>query len=252
VVFLEDLRGQVSALGRLRGWLGSFTPGLEYRRWGVAAPDAPAVVLFTSGSEGTPKGVVLSHANLLSNYAQARCLIDLRPDAVMFSCLPMFHSFGLNGGFLMPLLGGTKVFLYPTPLHYRIIPELIYEMGATILFGTSTFFKGYARYAHPFDLRTLRYAVAGAERLRPETRAQWMEKFGIRILEGYGVTEASPVIAVNTPIAHKAGSVGQILPGMEYYLEPVPGIGEGGRLIVRGPNVMVGYLLPGADGIRPP
>jgi acyl-[acyl-carrier-protein]-phospholipid O-acyltransferase/long-chain-fatty-acid--[acyl-carrier-protein] ligase len=252
VVYLEDLRTQVSAFGKLLGLLRSFFPVLQHRLWGGAKPDDPAVVLFTSGSEGSPKGVVLSHANLLSNYAQVRCLIDFRPDDVLFACLPMFHSFGLNGGFLMPLLGGAKVFLYPTPLHYRIIPELIYEMGATILFGTSTFFKGYARYAHPYDLFTLRYTVAGAERLRPETRTQWMEKFGIRILEGYGVTEASPVIAVNTPIAHKAGSVGQILPGMEYYLEPVPGIGEGGRLIVRGPNVMVGYLLPGADGIRPP
>jgi acyl-[acyl-carrier-protein]-phospholipid O-acyltransferase/long-chain-fatty-acid--[acyl-carrier-protein] ligase len=253
IVYLEDLRSRVSVAAKLLGLLRSRFPAWHHRRAAAPVePDAPAVILFTSGSEGIPKGVVLSHANLLSNYAQVRCLIDFRTTDLMFSCLPLFHSFGLNGGLLMPLLGGSRIFLYPTPLHYRIIPELIYETGATILFGTSTFFKGYARHAHQFDFDTLRYVVAGAEKLRDETQRDWMEKFGIRILQGYGVTEASPVVACNTPISHRLGSVGQLMPDMDFYLEPVAGLTEGGRLVVRGPNVMRGYLLHGATGIHPP
>jgi len=253
IVYLEDLRGRVSMLAKLLGWLRARLPEAHHRNAAAAAgPDSPAVILFTSGSEGIPKGVVLSHANLLSNYAQVRCLIDFRSSDLMFSCLPLFHSFGLNGGLVMPLLGGSRIFLYPTPLHYRIIPELVYETGATILFGTSTFFKGYARHAHPYDFNSLRYVVAGAEKLRDETQRDWMERFGIRILQGYGVTEASPVIACNTPIAQQLGSVGQLMPDMECYLEPVPGMTEGGRLIVRGPNIMQGYLMHGGTGIQPP
>jgi acyl-[acyl-carrier-protein]-phospholipid O-acyltransferase/long-chain-fatty-acid--[acyl-carrier-protein] ligase len=253
IVYLEDLRGRVSVLARLRGWLQSRLPERHHRAAAAPAePDSPAVILFTSGSEGIPKGVVLSHANLLSNFAQVRCHIDFRPTDLLFSCLPLFHSFGLNGGLVMPLLGGSRTFLYPTPLHYRIIPELIYETGATILFGTSTFFKGYARHAHQYDFSTLRYVVAGAEKLREDTQREWMEKFGIRILQGYGVTEASPVIACNTPIAHRLGSVGQLMSDMECYLEAVPGMAEGGRLIVRGPNIMQGYLLHGGTGLQPP
>lgn len=253
VVILEDLRSTITPLDKLLGWLRSHFPERQYRRYCKRRdPDGESVLLFTSGSEGSPKGVLLSHANLLSNFAQVRCHIDYRRTDLMFCCLPLFHSFGLNGAMLMPMLGGTRVFLYPTPLHYRIIPELVYELGATILFGTSTFFKGYAHHAHPFDFFSLRYTVAGAEKLQDETQRMWMEKFGIRILQGYGVTEASPVVAVNTPIAGRLGSVGRLLPGVEYYLAPVAGIEAGGRLVVRGPNIMLGYLLHGAAGLKPP
>lgn len=249
VVYLEDLRARVGVVDRVAGVLRGRFVVSHYRRLHPRPdPDLPAVILFTSGSEGIPKGVVLSHANLLSNYAQVRCHIDFNLRDLMFSCMPMFHSFGLNAGCIMPLLGGSRVFLYPTPLHYRIIPELIYELGATILFGTNTFFKGYARYADEFDMRTLRYAVAGAERLRDDTVHTWFEKFGVRILQGYGVTEASPVVAVNTPQANRTGAVGQLLPGMSCRLVPVDGISQGGRLCIRGPNVMLGYLLHGKEG----
>ena len=254
LIYLEDVRAGISLRDRLTGVLQARFPRRCYRRSVPQPdPDGPAVILFTSGSEGLPKGVVLTHVNILSNFAQVRVHIDFRPSDILFTCLPLFHSFGLNAGLIMPLLGGSKVFLYPTPLHYRIIPELIYELGATILFGTNTFFKGYARHAHAFDFNSLRYVVAGAEKLRDDTRQMWMDRFGIRILEGYGVTESSPVISVNTPIVNKTGTVGQLLPGMEYRLLPVDGIEEGGRLIVRGPNVMRGYLLHGGDGgIIPP
>lgn len=252
IVFLEDLRDRIRWWDRLFALLSAPFAGLQHRINAMhRSPDRPAVILFTSGSESVPKGVALSHANLLSNYAQVRCHIDFRPSDLMFSSLPLFHSFGLNAGFIMPMLGGCRIFLYPTPLHYRIVPELIYELGATILFSTNTFLKGYARHAHPFDMTALRYVVAGAERLGDDTMRIWYDKFGIRVLQGYGVTEASPVIAVNTPLANRAGTVGQLLPGMGSYLAPVPGIQEGGRLVVRGPNTMLGYLLPGRNDIVP-
>lgn len=253
VIYLEDLREQISFMNKISGLLTAKFVHWHYHRQSHAGkPDNAALILFTSGSEGDPKGVVLSHSNILSNYAQVSCHVDFQTRDVLFSCLPLFHSFGLNAGSLMPLFGGSRVFLYPTPLHYRIIPELIYEIGATILFGTNTFLKNYARYAHPFDFYNLRYVVAGAEKLRSDTQQTWMEKFGIRILQGYGVTETSPVISVNTPIVNKIDTVGRPLTGMQCYLKPVNGIEQGGRLIVKGPNVMLGYLLPGEEGIQAP
>ncbi len=253
VVYLEDLKQDISLATKLSALYKSNNPAKHYVRQNLYTdPDAAAVILFTSGSEGHPKGVVLSHSNLLANYTQVRCHINFNP-SVVFSCLPLFHSFGLNGGFLMPLFGGGKIFLYPTPLHYRIIPELIYELGATILFGTNTFFKGYARYAHPFDFNSLKYVVAGAEKLHEDTMQLWMNKFGLRILQGYGVTETSPVISVNNMMQNKSGSVGRIISGMEYYIKPAEGIERGGHLVVKGPNVMQGYLLHDKPGeLQPP
>lgn len=250
VVFLEDLRDRITTTDKLSAWLQARSAAAIRRKPGANLdPDSAAVVLFTSGSEGIPKGVVLSHANVLSNFAQVRCLIDFRNSDVLFCCLPLFHSFGLNACCLMPLLGGSKVFLYPTPLHYRMIPEMVYETGATILFATSTFLNGYARYADQFDFYSLRYVVAGAERLQEDTRQKWFERFRIHVLQGYGLTEASPVVAANTPLSHKSGTVGRLLPGMEYHLSPVPGLDDGGRLALRGPNVMLGYLLYNSPGV---
>ena len=246
LVYLEDLRARIGVADKLPGLMRSLFPRASYRP--TARPGDPATILFTSGSEGVPKGVVLSHSNLLANFAQARSSIGFKPGDVLFNCLPLFHSFGLNIGCVLPLLGGCRIFLYPTPLHYRVIPELLYQTSASILFATNTFLKGYARHAHPYDFTFLKYVLAGAEKLQDDTRRLWMEKFGIRILEGYGATECSPVVSVNTPINNKPGSVGKLLPGMQAYLAPVPGIEAGGRLVVNGPNVMSGYLLHGAAG----
>ena len=243
LVWLEDLRGQLGLLDKVYGLFALRFVAGRHRRLDIAATD-PAAILFTSGSEGAPKGVVLSHANLLANRRQLAARVDFSPADQLLNALPIFHSFGLTAGFLLPLLSGVRLFLYPSPLHYRIVPELAYSIGATLLFGTDTFLAGYARAANPYDFYALRYVFAGAEAVREDTRRVWAERFGKRILEGYGVTECSPVIAVNTPMHFKAGTVGRLLPLIEHRLEPVSGIAEGGRLLVRGPNVMAGYLLP--------
>jgi len=211
------------------------------------------VVLFTSGSEGVPKGVALSHANLLSNIAQLDARFDLRMTDVFFNPLPVFHAFGLTGGLLLGLVRSMKVYLYPTPLHYRQIPELVRERGATVLIGTDTFLAGYARAADDADFQSLRYVIAGAELVKAETRRAYRERFGLKILEGYGVTEASPVLAVNTPTFNKAGTVGKLMSGIEARIEAVPGIEDGGRLFVTGPNVMIGYFRADNPGeLEPP
>jgi acyl-[acyl-carrier-protein]-phospholipid O-acyltransferase / long-chain-fatty-acid--[acyl-carrier-protein] ligase len=235
LVYLEDVRETITTSDKLRGFLDKGKL-LEKR-----SADQAAVVLFTSGSEGTPKGVVLSHQNFTSNIAQVFARIDITPADIFFNVLPVFHSFGLTGGMLLPILSGLKCFLYPSPLHYRIIPEMVYATNATVLFGTDTFLNGYARSANAYDFRSLRYIVAGAEAVKDTTRKTYSEKFGVRILEGYGVTESAPVVAVNTPMFNKTGTVGRLLPGIESRLDPVPGIEEGGRLSIRGANVMMGY-----------
>ncbi|HUO54305.1 MAG TPA: acyl-[ACP]--phospholipid O-acyltransferase [Rhodoblastus sp.] len=246
-VYLEDLRERISGLDKLRALLFCATPLAK------AKAEDRAVVLFTSGSEGAPKGVALSHRNILANVAQCASRIDFGREDRLFNVLPIFHSFGLTGGFVLPLVSGVPIYLYPSPLHYRVIPELIYGTNATILFGTDTLLNGYARSAHPYDLRSLRYIISGAEAVKEATRRLYAEKFGLRILEGYGVTETSPVLALNTPMFNRFGAVGMLCPGMEARLEKVAGIEDGARLHVRGPNVMLGYLRAENPGrLEPP
>ncbi len=246
VVYLEDVRATVVLSDKLRGLL-TFRKPLVARK-----ADDPAAILFTSGSEGAPKGVVLSNRNILANCAQVAARIDFGRTDKVFNVLPVFHSFGLTAGTILPLVSGVRLYLYPSPLHYRTIPELVYGINATIMFGTDTFLNGYARAAHPYDFRSLRYIVAGAEPVKESTRRIYLEKFGLRILEGYGVTETAPVLALNTPMFNRFGTVGRLLPGMTSRLEPVPGVDEGGRLYVSGPNVMLGYLKAENPGVLEP
>jgi acyl-[acyl-carrier-protein]-phospholipid O-acyltransferase/long-chain-fatty-acid--[acyl-carrier-protein] ligase len=246
IVYLEDIRPTITLLDKIRGFIRADAPLVPRKA------DDWAAILFTSGSEGTPKGVVLSHRNMLANAAQARARIDFGREDKVFNVLPVFHSFGLTVGMVLPLVSGVRLYLYPSPLHYRTVPELIYSVNATIMFGTDTFLAGYARSAHPYDFRSLRYILAGAEPVKESTRRVYLEKFGLRILEGYGVTETAPVLALNTPMFNKFGAVGRILPGMEARLDKVEGVEEGGRLVVRGPNVMLGYLKADRPGVLEP
>jgi acyl-[acyl-carrier-protein]-phospholipid O-acyltransferase / long-chain-fatty-acid--[acyl-carrier-protein] ligase len=248
-IYLEDVRTTIGVMDKLRGMLVARHP--ERLPGASVDPRSPALVLFTSGSEGAPKGVVHSHRALLANCAQLRSVVDFHPMDKVFNALPMFHSFGMTGT-LLPLLYGVRGFLYPSPLHYRIVPEMVYAEQSTIMFGTDTFLAGYARKGNALDFQSLRYIFAGAEPVRPETRAVYMRHFKKPVFEGYGVTETAPVLALNTWANSREGSVGRLLPGIEARLEPIPGIDEGGRLWVRGPNVMLGYLRAEAPGVLQP
>lgn len=245
LIFVEDLRARIdpvqkfSTAARLRIWP---------RLWRVADSDeATAVILFTSGSEGIPKGVELTHRNILANIRQMLAVTDLQDTDRLFTCLPLFHSFGLTVGTLLPLVRGMSLFLYPSPLHYRVIPAAFYGQNCTVFLSTNTFLNGYARKAQPYDFRSMRYLFAAAEKLQEATARTWAQRFGVRILEGYGATECAPCVAVNTPLQPKYGTVGRIMPGMEYRLDPVEGVENAGRLFVRGPNVMRGYLNKDAN-----
>jgi acyl-[acyl-carrier-protein]-phospholipid O-acyltransferase/long-chain-fatty-acid--[acyl-carrier-protein] ligase len=252
IIYLEDLRKFATIFLKIKSLIASFFPETYYNN---ICPKVDvtktAVLLFTSGTEGKPKAVALSHQNIQSNRGQVMSRIDFNPYDTAFNALPLFHTFGLTGTLVM-CTSGVKTFLYPSPLHYRIIPEVIYDISATIMFATDTFLSGYAKHAHPYDLYSLRYVIAGAEKLKPNTRNTWLDKFGIRILEGYGVTEASPIVSLNTPMHHKKGTVGRLMPKIEYFIQPVEGISEGGRLCVKGPNIMLGYMRSTNPGVIEP
>ncbi len=251
VLFLEDIRKEIGGKDKLIGLASYLAPSLATPP--TRKPTYTAVVLFTSGTEGAPKGVALTNANLVANakqiFTHAHGILSDTDTAM--NPLPMFHSFGLTAGTLMPLLNGMKTVLYPSPLHYKQIPKLIKETKATLLLSTDTFLQGYARAADDGETDSLRYIVAGAERVKDQTRALWARS-GTEILEGYGATECSPVISCNLPAQQQSGSVGRALPGIECRLTPVEGIAEGGRLLVRGPNVMAGYILANVPGVVVP
>ncbi|MCI3178869.1 2-acylglycerophosphoethanolamine acyltransferase [Caulobacter sp. CCUG 60055] len=249
ITYLEDVRETIGLADKVF----AATAGLFPRRFRTETrPSDAGVILFTSGSFGAPRGVVLSQRNLIANVEQIAAHIDLDPNWVMFNPLPTFHCFGLTGGVLLPLLTGMKAFEYPSPLHVKQIPALIRDSKASILLATDTFVNQYARAADPGDLSGLEFVVCGAEKVRDETHALIAERFGgVPLLEGYGATEASPVIAVNKPTDNRRGTVGGLLPGVETRIEPVEGITKGGRLFVRGANVMAGYLNESGE-LEPP
>ena len=249
IVYLEDLRNSFGVMDR--AWLMGYA--LHYPRAAMepATAEDIAVILFTSGSEGKPKGVVHSHKSILANIHQIMAVLDFNPTDKFMMSLPMFHAFGFTGT-LLPLFNGIHIMLFPSPLQYKVIPEVIYDRGCTVFISTSTFLANYAKFAHPYDFYKLRIVVAGAEKLNDEVRRVYHEKFGIRILEGYGTTECAPVLSANTPMGNKYGSVGRFFPGIEHRLEPVPGIDQGGLLYVKGDNVMKGYYLFDQPGVLVP
>jgi acyl-[acyl-carrier-protein]-phospholipid O-acyltransferase / long-chain-fatty-acid--[acyl-carrier-protein] ligase len=254
IVYLEDVRKTIGLGDKLKGLFRARFPG-RLAGFRQTKPDDAAVILFTSGSEGVPKGVVLSHRNLLANVRQIEAYggpILADGMKVIFNPLPIFHSFGLTAGMLLGLLTGNKVVLYPSPLHFKQVPKFIAATKASMIVGTDTFLAGYARAADADDLASVKLMVAGAEKVKEETRRAY-EALGAVILEGYGATECAPVLACNHPDHIRPGTVGRMLPLIEHRLEPVEGIAGGGRLVVRGPNVMLGYMLADKPGvIQPP
>ncbi|MBP2661943.1 MAG: Acyl-(acyl-carrier-protein)--phospholipid O-acyltransferase, partial [Firmicutes bacterium] len=239
ILYLEDLKSTLSGTDKLSGLFSYFV------RKKASPIGNREIILFTSGSESKPKGVVLAHSSIRANIHQISCVIDYTHRDKMLNALPMFHSFGLTAGTLLPIMEGMEVFLYPSPLHYKIIPEIAYDRNVTILLGTPTFLMGYGKYAHNYDFYNVRFVLAGGEKLKDDVRNLWNEKFGIRLFEGYGTTEMSPVLSFNTPMFNRRGTVGKFLPGIGWRLEAVEGIEEGGNLFVKGPNAMKGYLLHG-------
>ena len=248
VFYLEKMAKEIGLWDKINAYLRYKIKRVPIKKGG----NRKAVILFTSGSEGAPKAVVLSHANIISNIKQMSAIETINVTDTVFNALPMFHSFGLVVGTLFPLFEGAKLFLYPSPLHYRVVAEIVYEIGASIMFGTDTFFRGYGRIAHPFDFHNIRFMFGGAEAVKPDTRNIWMERLGIRVLEAYGSTECSPVVSANNRIFNRFGSIGKLLPAIEYKIEPVPGIEKGGELVVRGPNIMMGYIMPDNPGVLVP
>lgn len=248
IIYLEKAAKEIGLWDKINAYLRYKIKRVPIKKGG----NRKAVILFTSGSEGTPKAVVLSHANIISNIKQMSAIETINVTDTVFNALPMFHSFGLVVGTLFPLFEGSKLFVYPSPLHYRVVAEIVYEIGASIMFGTDTFFRGYGRIAHPFDFHNIRFMFGGAEAVKPDTRNIWMERLGIRVLEAYGATECSPVVSANNRIFNRFGSIGKLLPAIEYKIEPVPGIEKGGELVVRGPNIMMGYILPDNPGVLVP
>lgn len=252
ILYLEDLANSVSFTDKLKAlYFGifprDFNKNFRLNNNNEKNKNA-AAILFTSGSEGLPKGVVLSHYAILANIFQIKAVCDVNQDDKFINALPLFHAFGLTAGSLLPILTGVPQFIYPSPLHYRVIPEISYDKDCSVIFGTGTFLSHYARFAHPYDFHKMRFVVSGAEKLNAEVANLWFEKFGIRVFEGYGATETAPVIAVNLPFAFKSNTVGKFLPNVEFKLEKIPGIDAGGQLLVRCPNAMNGYLKVNDQG----
>ena len=248
IVYLEDIAKKMSIWTKFNALLSYKIKRVPYKKGG----NKKAAILFTSGSEGAPKGVVLSHANFMANIKQMAAIQTINYEDLLFNALPMFHSFGLTVGTLFPLFEGSKLFLYPSPLHYRVVAELVYELGATLMIGTDTFLRGYAKIAHPYDFHNVRLMYSGGEAAKQDTRSMWMEHSGVRMMEAYGSTECTPVITANNEIFNKFGSIGKLMPGMQYRISPVDGIETGGELCVKGPNIMMGYFMPDNPGVLVP
>ncbi|TMA87742.1 MAG: hypothetical protein E6J74_29050 [Deltaproteobacteria bacterium] len=258
MVFLEEIRKTFGALDKALGTLTALLPAHWLKRRYVKnqKPDDLAAVIFSSGSTGAPKGVMLSHRNIVSNVEGIAQIIQFKPNDRIMGVLPLFHSFGFTGTLWLPLLVGFGVVYHPNPTDAKTIGETVQKYQATLLISTSTFYAGYLRRCTKEEFASLRYLIAGAEKLRDQVAQGYQEKFGLTILEGYGCTELAPVVSVNTPdvvhgnekqIGNKPGTVGHPIPGVtvkvvdpetEQPLAP----GEEGLLLVKGPNLMLGYL----------
>ncbi len=258
-VYLEDI---VSGIGRLRKAAAMLTAlALPHRAIGAfcaegGGAERPATVIFTSGSTGDPKGVVLTHHNIISNLEGFTQVFSVTEKDVIMGVPPFFHAFGFTAGLWLPLIEGFGAVYVANPLDAKTTGELCRMHRATILIGTPSFYGGYVKRCRPDDFATIRYAVAGAEKLRENVARDFKSRFGIELMEGYGCTELSPVVSVNVPdVEHrnlrqagfKRGTVGHAIPGVAVKvvdpesLRELPA-GREGVLLVKGANVMAGYL----------
>jgi acyl-[acyl-carrier-protein]-phospholipid O-acyltransferase/long-chain-fatty-acid--[acyl-carrier-protein] ligase len=256
-LFLEDLLAQFTpAQKRLAALKALFCPARRLACAQTFDPDQTAVILFSSGSSGKPKGILLTHHNILSNLEAALMIFRTLPNDKLCAVLPLFHSFGLTCTLWLPILAAVPVCFVPNPLDAKAVAQSIRTEQATLLFATPTFLLNYLRRCEPDDFKTLRFIIAGAEKLKIELIDEFEKKFGVRPREGYGTTECSPLIAINVPdvevagvrqLGTKEGTAGHPLPGIAVRIvhpetgQPVP-IGQPGLLWVKGPNVMKGYL----------
>jgi acyl-[acyl-carrier-protein]-phospholipid O-acyltransferase/long-chain-fatty-acid--[acyl-carrier-protein] ligase len=258
MVYLEDVRKTFGAGDKIAALLKALLPTRvlcrHYQR-NQKAEDL-ATVIFSSGSTGEPKGVMLSHRNIVANVDAITQVIQFTRDDRIMGVLPLFHSFGFTGTLWLPVLAGFGALYHPNPTDAKTIGETVQKYRATLLISTPTFYAGYLRRCTKEEFATLRYVIAGAEKLREQIAAAYQEKYGLTILEGYGCTELAPVVSVNLPdvfhdkekqIGHKPGTVGHPLPGVIVKVidpdseRPLP-TGEAGLLLAKGPNVMLGYL----------
>jgi acyl-[acyl-carrier-protein]-phospholipid O-acyltransferase/long-chain-fatty-acid--[acyl-carrier-protein] ligase len=249
MVFVEDFLKAIPLMTKLRTALAvKVLPAALLARLYAAdqREDDLATVIFSSGSTGVPKGVMLTHRNLLSNIDAAMQAFQLNDGDVMIGVLPFFHAFGFTATLWLPLVNAFGVAYHPNPMDAKTIGDLTARYRGTIIISTPTFYSSYVRKIQPEQFAHIRYAVVGAEKLRQPIAAAFKQRFGIDLIEGYGCTEMSPVVAVNMP-ERRPGSVGRPLPGVRArVVDPITGegplVGEEGMLLVSGPNRMLGYL----------
>ncbi len=245
LVLVEDIKPTISLWNRIKAFYGLFKDSKHLLKLQPSSPDDTAVILFTSGTESLPKGVPLSHRNILSNQTAGMSCIKLETTDVLYGALPPFHSFGFSVTGLFPLLVGLKVFYAPDPTQYYAMAHDIEEWNVTLLCSAPTFMKGLFQVARPTQLKSVRLAVAGAEKV-PDVLFQYMEHKGSLLLEGYGITECSPIVTLTMPDRPREG-VGLPVPGVELCVihtethERLPQ-GIDGEICIYGPNVFKGYL----------
>lgn len=248
MIFVEDILAKVTTIGKLKAALISKLPydvikGMIHN----GSLDEVSVILFTSGSEKEPKAVQLTHRNILHNVEVVPDIIDVTSDDIFISILPFFHVFGLTVDFWIPVILGCTMVSYPNPLDYRVVSQLVKEYKVTVIAATPSFFYGYLQKSEPGDFSSIRFAIAGADKLPEKVYDGYLKKHGIRIFEGYGTTETSPVISTNTPAFAKLGSIGKPVPEVQVRVldintDKILGPNQEGKILVKGDMVMLGYL----------
>ena len=257
LVFIEDLAAKITPWAKVKAYASACCmPRKILTRSRDFTADDVATIIFSSGSSGKPKGIMLSHHNILSNIEAVRMVIKIYPNDNLCGVLPFFHSFGYTITFWLPLIVGVSVSYVPNPLDGRLVSETIHKNASTLLFATPTFLQGYIRRGKPSDFSTLRLVVAGAEKLKDRLADAFEDRFDIRPLEGYGATELTPLVSLNVPdveiggaaqVGQKPGTIGHPIPGIAVRIvdpetdRSLP-VGDEGLLKVKGPNVMLGYL----------